>query len=100
STEMEMARHDIRQEEAALEKVGGEMEALRVELQAPARVTLYQDAAVQKKDMRRQIALTIVVPIAALLGVCFIVAWLESRARRITTADEVVRGLGMRVVGA
>jgi polysaccharide biosynthesis transport protein len=100
SVELEMARAEMKREEDALDKVGAEKEALKIELHSPPRISRYQEAAVQKKDMKKQIALTVVAPVAVLLGVCFVVAWLESRARRISTADEVVRGLGMRVVGA
>src|SRR5437016_1928554 len=96
STELEMLKAEIKREEDVYEKVANELEALQVELRSPPRVSLYQEAAVQKRDMKRQLAGTILAPILALLGVCFCVGWLESRARRIHTADEVTRGLGIR----
>src|SRR5262249_19743877 len=100
SIELKMLRDDIRQEEQINERIGREREALQVELRSPSRVTLYQDAAVQRKDMKRQIMGVVVAAVGAFLAICFGVAWLDCRSRRIHTADQVVRGLGMRVVGA
>jgi capsular exopolysaccharide synthesis family protein len=95
-----MLKSDIKQDESALERIKVELDALQVELRSPPRVNLYQEAGVMKKDSKKQIVLTVMAPLATFLAICFCVAWVESRARRIHTADEVVRGLGMRVVGA
>jgi capsular exopolysaccharide synthesis family protein len=100
STDLELLRDEIKREQKALERVGDEREALSVELRSPPRVNLYQEASLQKKDIKRQLVATILAPIAVLFGVCFCVAWLEFRARRIHTAEEVALGLGVRVVGA
>jgi capsular exopolysaccharide synthesis family protein len=100
STELDMLREDIKRDEKVCDTVGSELEALQVELRSPDRVSLYQEAAIQKKDMKKQLFGVIAAPILALLGVCLAVAWLENRTQKIYTADEVVRGLGMRVVGA
>jgi len=99
STEMEMIRAEIKQEETVMERVGHELEALQVELRSPPRVSLYQEAGLQKKDNKRQLLATVMAPFGILIGVCFCIAWLEFRARRIHSADEVVTGLGMRIVG-
>src|SRR5262249_38234559 len=37
---------------------------------------------------------------AGMFGVCFGVAWLEFRRRRVQSSEEVATGLGIRVVGA
>jgi polysaccharide biosynthesis transport protein len=99
STEMELLRAEIKQEEVVVERVGHELEALQVELRSPPRVSLYQEAGLQKKDNKRQLLATIMAPLMVLFGVCFCIAWMEFRARRIHSADEVVTGLGMRIVG-
>jgi capsular exopolysaccharide synthesis family protein len=99
STEVEMLRAEIKQEENFTEHVGRELDALQVELRSPPRVSLYQEAALQKQENKRQILATVLAPVAALAGVGFGVAWLEFRRRRIQSTDEVVTGLGMRVVG-
>jgi capsular exopolysaccharide synthesis family protein len=99
SNEMEMLRAEIKQEEPVMERIAHEWHALQVELRSPPRVSLYQEAGLQKKDNKRQLLGTVLAPIAVLLGVCFCVGWFEFRARRIHSADEVVTGLGMRIVG-
>jgi capsular exopolysaccharide synthesis family protein len=70
------------------------------DLNASTRVTPAQEAELQKKDMKRQILGVVAAPVVALLGVCMCVAWLDVRQRRIRSAGEVSRGLGIRVVGA
>src|SRR5437773_7947389 len=94
-----MVRAEREQEEKVLERVGNELEALQVELRSPPRVSLNQEAALAKRDNKRQIAATALAPVLVMLLVCFAVAWWEHRARRIHTADEVTSGLGMRIVG-
>ncbi|MBY0528428.1 MAG: polysaccharide biosynthesis tyrosine autokinase [Gemmataceae bacterium] len=100
STEMELVRADIRREEKAIEQVGDESQRLTVELRSPPRVSLYQEAGVQKKDAKRQFMAMLVAPIGAFSAVCLCVAFFEFRSRRIQTSEEVATGLGMRVVGS
>jgi succinoglycan biosynthesis transport protein ExoP len=99
STELEMLRAELKQEESTLDRVGIELEALQVELRSPPRVSLYQEAALAKRDSKRQIAGASLAPVLVLLLVCFGVGWWEHRARRIHSAEEVVSGLGMRILG-
>jgi succinoglycan biosynthesis transport protein ExoP len=99
STELEMLRAELKQDEKVLERVGNEYEALQVELQSPPRVALNQEAALQRRDTKRQIAASALAPILVALLVCFAVSWWEHRARRIHTAEEVISGLGMRMLG-
>lgn len=100
TTELEMLKDDIKQEAKAQDKISDELHVLRIELGAPPRVSLAQEAGVQKKDMKRLLAAVVLGPLAAFFGVCLLVSWWEFRARRIQSADEVVAGLGMRVVGS
>ncbi len=100
STAFEMLRAEINREDRFADRIGNEAEVVRVELRSPPRVTRYQEAALQRMDMKRQLLATFVVAVGALAGICFVIAWWEARARRIRTTDEVVTGLGIRVVGA
>jgi succinoglycan biosynthesis transport protein ExoP len=99
STELEMLQKEIEQEENLTSQVQKELEVLRLEINSPPRVSLYQEAGLQKTDIRRTLILTILAPVASLILVCLGVAFWEYRARRIHTADEVI-GAGVRVVGA
>ena len=100
STELEMLRADIRQEDRDLEKVNGELSALRIELNAPNRVSLAQEAGVGKKDVKRLLMALVAGPAGVFALVCAAVSWFEFRSRRIQSTDEVIVGLGMRVVGS
>ena len=57
-------------------------------------------AELLKKDTKKQVMATVAAPSRGLLVVCMGLAWLDYRQRRIRTAGEVGRGLGIRVVGA
>ncbi len=96
----EQLRSEINREEGITDKVGRDAGLLRVELGSEPRVRLYQEAALQKKDMKYQVLATILAAVVALGGVCFYVSWSEFRTRRIRTTEEVVAGLGIPVVGA
>jgi capsular exopolysaccharide synthesis family protein len=100
STELDMLRAKIDREKKHADKLWDDAEILRNELKSPPRVTLLQEAALQKTDMKRQIMGAIAAPIAVLALIALAVAWLEFRARRIRNSEEVVAGLGLRVVGA
>jgi capsular exopolysaccharide synthesis family protein len=98
-TELEILRVEIKQDENMTEKIAEQLESLRVEVRRPARVTLYQEAALQKQDKKRLILAAGLAPLGAFLLVGLCVGWLENRSRRIQTAQEVSE-LGMRLVGS
>jgi capsular exopolysaccharide synthesis family protein len=100
STELEMLRAKIDREKKYADKVWDDVELLKAEVKSPPRVTLLQEAALQKKDIKRQVLATAAAPLAVLVLVALAVAMLEFRARRIRSAEEVAVGLGIRVVGA
>jgi capsular exopolysaccharide synthesis family protein len=100
STELEMLRSKILRQEKYADKVWDDVELLRAEQRSPPRVSLLQPAALQKKDMKRQIMGAVGAPVLTLILSALAVAWLEFRLRRIRTASEVASGLGIPVVGA
>jgi capsular exopolysaccharide synthesis family protein len=99
--DLEALRQDISQTESLTKKAAGELEALRVEVEAPSRVTLLEDAEIphSREDKRRG-------QLAALAGgsaFCLVLlafAWAGVRARRVSSTQDVVEGLGLRVFGA
>ncbi len=99
-TELSMLREKIASEHKLAGEIWAEKERLQAELGAGPRVTIHQPAGLQKKDMKRQVMAAGLAPLLVLAGVGFGVAWLEFRARRIRTAEEVATGLGIRVVGS
>ncbi len=98
--EQDRLRDTIKQEKEFVDTLTLQLRKDQLDLESGTRVTPAQDAELQKKDMKKQILGIIAAPIVALLGVCMCVAWLDVRQRRIRSAGEVSRGLGIRVVGA
>jgi capsular exopolysaccharide synthesis family protein len=100
SSELENLREELKREELIVNDLGIKLEKERVELRAAKRITVAQESELQKKDMKKQILATIVAPVAVFFAVCTGLAWTEYRKRRVLSAGEVSRGLGIRVVGA
>lgn len=98
--EQDRLRNAIKQEQKFVDDLALLLRKEEVNLQAGQRVTLAQEAELQKKDMKKRLLGMIAAPLVALLGVCLSLAWLDVRQRRIRSAGEVSRGLGIRVVGA
>lgn len=101
SADLELMRVGIEQEEKLVRRMQEELQTLRIELQSPPRVSELMAAQVPKvRDSNRR---NKVVPLAAVAGGCICLlglALMEFRTRRINNAEEVVYGLGMRLVGA
>jgi capsular exopolysaccharide synthesis family protein len=99
TVEIESLREEVVQEEDAVKKIGAQVQALTFELQAPARVTLLESATSSPKPDRREVlagSVGVLTFTFVLLGVAL---W-EFRTRRVNGAQEVVQGLGIRLVGA
>jgi succinoglycan biosynthesis transport protein ExoP len=100
SIDLESLREEVSQAEDVAKKAGTQIEALKVELQAPPRVTLLEEATTSGGDgTRKQLMITAGSGIGAFLfALCGIVFW-EFRAGRISTVEEVKQGLGMPLMG-
>jgi len=78
-----------------------EEHALMVELEAPERIQVLEEATVIYTDaMKRRLMMTGGAGLGVLVLILLIVGWLEYQARRVDMVEEVVGGLGMRLVGA
>jgi capsular exopolysaccharide synthesis family protein len=101
SMDLETAQSEIAIAGDVAQKVGAEVEAVEVELGAPERVESLSPATVpKKKDELRQYKVGGGAALAAFMSVLFGVSFWEFRARRISTADEVVNGLGIKLIGS
>ena len=92
---------DIAQDEALVQIISGKIEQIEVEIQnAPERITIYQEADPPKRrDQKKKITGTAAAGFGVFgLSVAAIV-FFEYRSRRISRLEEVVDGLGMRIVG-
>jgi capsular exopolysaccharide synthesis family protein len=100
STAFEMLKTEVARDSDFVTEIGKKRDILRMEQRRPPRITIFQEAALQKHDMKRQMLSAAFAALAGLFLAGFAVSWLECRARRIHSADEVTTGLGLRVVGA
>jgi capsular exopolysaccharide synthesis family protein len=83
-----------------LKKITDEEQKLKVELEAPSRVHVLEEAFVLRGNVKtRQALMAGLAGLGGLALVFLVVAWLQYRARLIDTVDEVAGGLGMRIVG-
>src|SRR5262249_33206791 len=100
ASEYEQLADAIKRDEKIVEDIGSRLEREKVELQAAQRITPFQDAALMKKDIKKQVLATAVAPLAIMLAVCMGLAFLEPRKGKVRSAGEISLGLGIRVVGA
>jgi capsular exopolysaccharide synthesis family protein len=92
---------DLAQAEEMAKKVAGQVEALKVELGAPSRVSKLEDATVSDGEgQRRKMMMVGGAGFGACLCCLLGVGMWEMRSRRIGTVEEVKKGLGMTIVGA
>lgn len=95
----EQTEADIIEETA--HKIRTEIQSVEVELQAPQRVTIRDRAREPKfKDESKKIKMTGMAGLGAFGLAVFGITFMEYRARRIGSTDEVVQNLGLRLVGS
>ncbi|HZY83803.1 MAG TPA: polysaccharide biosynthesis tyrosine autokinase [Gemmataceae bacterium] len=100
SGEYDGLNDETKRAEAIVADIDSQLQREKIELQAAPRISRYQDAELQKKDIKKQLLAAGASPLAMLLAVCTGLAWFEYRKRRVQSAGEVSHGLGIRVVGA
>jgi polysaccharide biosynthesis transport protein len=92
---------EVEQIDLAYTKVAQEVEALNVELEAPPRIRLIDDATVPRgRDEKKRYMMVGMVSLGSFFGGLFGVAFLELQTRKVDTAEEVPVELGLPVVGA
>jgi capsular exopolysaccharide synthesis family protein len=99
--DLQSTQDELAQSQDSASKIGTEVEALTVEIQAPPRVKWLEDAVVPiSKDDRRQYLMIALITLGSFFGGLFGIAFLELQSQKVDTADEVVTGLGLSIVGA
>src|SRR5262249_52171617 len=98
--DIESFKQEIAQAEKVAEQVTAKGEVLKVELMAPARVTLVEEAYVtQESPTKQKVKVAAIADLGVLFAVLGLVGWLEDRRRRIEGASEVQDELGLRLLG-
>lgn len=101
SADLEGLKNEVEQEKATLNKMLAELSTLEVELDAPPRVSLVQEASAPLSIDRT--LKFVIVGFFGFTGVAlamFGVSFLEFQSRRISDTQDVADGLGLRVVGS
>ena len=94
-------KEELKQVEDAATKIASEVEKLEVELQAPPRISLIEDAIPPTTRNAKKWYTTFGgISLGSFLGTLFVIAFLELRTRKVDSADEVVGDLGLAVVGS
>jgi capsular exopolysaccharide synthesis family protein len=99
--DLQAIQDDVSQMEGALNKVASEVEALNIELSAPPRIRVIDDATVPRgRDDKKRFMMVALVTLGSFFaGVCGI-SFLELLTRKVDTPGEVAGELGLTVVGA
>jgi succinoglycan biosynthesis transport protein ExoP len=98
--DLQAIQDEIDQGEATAKKIAGEVEALKVELNAPHRVRIIERAENPRVENRYKRLMTVSLAGFGALGCALLgFSWREYRSRRVESVDEVVHGLGLRLVG-
>ena len=100
SFELESMKSDIEQVAKVSNKVGSEMESLRIELQSQSRIAPLQEAEIpQMRSMSKKKNLTSAAGLGGLGLVFLIVSVMEFHTRRITDPKDIVQTMGLELLG-
>jgi capsular exopolysaccharide synthesis family protein len=100
TAKLQMLNQDIKQGEKGLAQLQGQLHELQVEETSDYRVSVGQEAGWLNQTSKKRLILLLMIPVAVTAGAALGLAFLEFRTRRIHSTDEVVDGLGLRVVGS
>jgi capsular exopolysaccharide synthesis family protein len=99
--DMENLRGEIAELNDVIKRLGPQIQDLKIELDAPGGQISRVDSAWANPPGigRKQIMATCTAGIGGFAFALLWVSWREFRARKINTLDEIVHGLGLRLVG-
>jgi capsular exopolysaccharide synthesis family protein len=99
--DLQSIQDELEQTQQAATKIGSEVEALTVELQARPRVRLLEPASVPiYKDDKKRYLMIGLITLGSFLGGLFGIAFLELQSQKVDTAEEVSSDVGLQIVGA
>ncbi len=98
--DLESIREEISQADEVMKKVGAQAEALTVERTARPRIKPLEEGNSSQPDQQtRRLLGAVGGGLGTLVLVVFGFSWFECRSLRVNSADEVVLGLGLQVMG-
>jgi succinoglycan biosynthesis transport protein ExoP len=94
-------KEELKQIENAATRIAAEVEMLDVELQAPPRISLIEEALPPRtRNVKKWYMMFGGISLGSFWGPLFLIAFLELQTRKIDSADEVAGDLGLTVVGS
>ena len=94
-------KEELKQIEDAATKIASEVEKLDVELQAPPRISLIEEAIPPStRNVKKWYMMFGGISLGSFWGPLFLIAFLELQTRKIDSADEVAGDLGLAVIGS
>jgi capsular exopolysaccharide synthesis family protein len=94
-------QEEIAQMQAVADKIGSEVEQLNIEIKAPPRIKLIDDASVPRtRDDKKRLIMIGMITFGSFFGGLLGVAFLELQARKVDSVDDVPVELGLSIVGA
>jgi polysaccharide biosynthesis transport protein len=100
TVDIESDKADLAQAEETAKKVARQVEALKIEQNAPERISHLEDAYVTHPDeLKRKMIAAAIAGGSALGLILLAIGWWEFRRQRVNSVDEVVTGLGMKLMG-
>lgn len=100
SSKNETLKADIDRDQEVLDQLGAQVKDLEINRAAPDRISVHVSGELLKKDARKQIMATAGGGVIVFGGICFALAYGDYRLRRVHSARELVRGVGLRLVGS
>ncbi len=99
--DLQANQEEVAQMEAAATRIAQEVEDLAVELEAPPRIRMIDDATVPRTaDTRKRFMMVGMATLGSFFAGILGVAFLELQTRKVDNADEVPSELGLAVMGA
>ncbi|MEX1233313.1 MAG: polysaccharide biosynthesis tyrosine autokinase [Planctomycetaceae bacterium] len=99
--QLESIKQQIAQQEDVAKKIAEELQRLDIKLTQPSRISTHRKAEVPSEpEMRQKYMMTAFAGFGVLSLIVGGIVWLESAARRISTAKEITSGLQMPIMGS
>jgi len=99
--DLQSMHEEITQTKEKFLQVSAEVEKLGIEIQAPERIQVVENARVPRaRDELKRFVLVGTATMGAFFGGLGLVTFMEFKNRKLTSAEEVVQGLGIQIVGS
>jgi polysaccharide biosynthesis transport protein len=100
SLKIETSKDQLQLAQEILKRLANQKEALSLELDAPYQINELEKAYITHPDEAKRKLVAVASAGGGAFGlVLFVVSWWEFRRQRINSVDEVVQGLGIRLMG-